>query len=217
MIRQMIRRGFVAAGAVAMTASLAVAQGPRQVPPDPQTVPELKAEFDRAVKLGVPTSPLVEKAREGYVKQASPKMIREALHGLTDRMVRAQAALQPVHSVGEVTAGAFALSIDIPERVLRNLRKEQKTRSIEVPLAVLANLVSRGVPLQQAAAQVNSLMSRNATESQMIALASLVESDIASGLAPSTALDVRSRGVLSATQGSLPGAAAAQSTGRSSH
>lgn len=207
MMTTYLRRALVAASAMTLSASFAMAQQPRGAV-DPRTVPELKTEFDRALKLGLDTEPLDTKAREGYLKQGSPKEIRDAVRGLADRMVKAREALKPSRGTGEIVAGANALQNDIPVRVLRNLRQAQKTRSIAVPLGVLTDLVVRGVPLQKAAAQVENMLKSNMAEERMVALAAAVQSDVEQGVAPTTAFELRSKGVLSLPQAPVSGVAA---------
>lgn len=206
MMMTVLRRALVAVSAVTMGASFAVAQQGRIV--DPRSVPELKAEFDRAEKLGLPIEPLDTKAREGFMKVASAKSVRDAVRDYADRMVRARDALKPTRGPAEIAAGADALQFDIPERVLRNLRQAQKNRSLEVPLGLLTELVVQGVPLQKATAQVESMVKAGVAESRMIALVTDVQKDVAQGVAPTTALDLRSKGVLSLPQAPAAGVAA---------
>ena len=197
--------------ALALSAATAVAQ---QVPMsvDPRTVPELKAEFARAAKLGLPEAPLVSRARLGYSYNASVKRIGDVMHALTDRMVMARNALTPVQADAELEAGANAIQSGVPERVLRNLRTAQPVRSLAVPIGVLQELVLRGVPWKQAAVKVDSMLKRNVADVQIALLGRDIQADIASGLAPSVALDVRSRGVLSLPQGAVQGSAVAPTT-----
>jgi len=206
MTTSLFRRGLMVAGALLLTAGLADAQGGRSAG-DPTIVPELQAEFDRAEKLGLPVEPLMAKAREGYLKQASPKQVRDAVRGMADRMVKARKALQPVHGTAELVAGADALQQNIPESVLHELRAARRTRSIEVPLGVLTELVVRRVPLQRAVATVTLMLERDISERQMIVFGAGVQGDIAAGVAPTVALDIRSRGVLSLPQSPLQGTA----------
>lgn len=206
MMTTFLRRAFVAASALTMGASLAAAQQGRAV--DPRTVPELKAEFDRALKLGLPTEPLDTKAREGFMKQASPKQIRDAVRGFADRMVEARDALKPSPSTAEIEAGVGALQADIPASVLRKMRQSQRNRPLEVPIGALTELVTRGVPLLKAVPQVESMLKSNTADVQIAALASLVQSDVAQGVAPTVAFELRSKGVLSLPQAPLAGVAA---------
>jgi hypothetical protein len=180
----------------ALTLSFATTTSAQQTVPDPRTVPELQSEFARAEKMGLPVEPLVAMARKGYWQDASDKQIRDAVRGYARRIERARTALRPARPA-EMLAGADALNAGVPERVLKSLRAAARTRSIEVPLGVLTELVSRGVPVANAAESVETLLKREALDAQMIALGNDVLGDVAAGVAPTVALDIRSQGVLS--------------------
>jgi hypothetical protein len=81
------------------------------------------------------------------------------------------------------------------------------TQSVAMPIDVLTELVARGIPPRSALQQITTLMARGATPSQIAALGASVQADVASGLAPDAALEVRARGVMSL----LPSPAAAAS------
>jgi hypothetical protein len=210
-----LRRGIPAAIALTLLAGgLSVAAQPAgaqasRVGADPVAIPELRAEFERAAKLGLATEPLIAKARQGFVAAASTGRIRDAVRGLTDRLVKARTALQPVRSDAELEAGASALQSGIPDGVLRDLRKVDRNRSLAVPIGVLEELVVRGVPLKQAATNVQAMLRRNVGDVIIASVGRNVQGDVASGLAPSVAMDVRSRGVLSLPQAAAAGAAVA--------
>jgi hypothetical protein len=123
--------------------------------------------------------------------------------------VKARTALQPVQNAAELEAGANALQVGISDAVLRDLRKVDRTRSLAVPIGVLHELVVRGVPLDQATTNVRAMLQRNLGDVVIAAVGRNVQGDVASGLAPSVAMDVRSRGVLSLPQAVAPGAAVA--------
>jgi hypothetical protein len=203
-----LRRGTMLIGALMLTGSLAAAQS--RVPANPQTVPELKPEFDRAAQLGVPLNLVELVAREGYAKQLSPKVIRGGLRSFTDRIVTAREALAPDKGEAELVAGAAAIKSGATPAVLRSLRAAQRDRTIEIGLGVLAMLVEQGVSLSDAATKVELWLKRGATEGQILAAGKAVRDDVASGLAPARALDVRSQGVLSLLPAPTQGAAATQ-------
>jgi hypothetical protein len=185
------------AGALLVGAALAGTAGAQQTSiPDPRGVPELQAEFARAERAGLPVEPLVATARKGYLHRATPKKIRDAVRGHASRMDKARNALQPARPA-EMVAGADAISVGVPERVLKDLRTAARTRPLEVPLGVLTELVSRGAPVAMAAESVEALLRRQALDAQMVALGNDVIGDVAAGVAPTVALDIRSQSVLS--------------------
>ena len=208
MTTALVRRGLVVALGLALMGAEAVAQKSR-APVDPRTVPQLKAELDRAASLGFQVTPLYAVARNGALRAASTNEIRDAMRGLTDRLVSAREALTPVQGDGELVAGAMAIQVGVPPEVLQSMRALQRTRSLAVPIGVLQELVVRGVPVKKAAATVTQFIRANATDAAISAVASDMPALIAQGLAPSVALDLRSRGVLSLPQGLPQGAAVA--------
>ncbi|HYV96228.1 MAG TPA: hypothetical protein VE967_02095 [Gemmatimonadaceae bacterium] len=202
MTRSLIRSG--AAAALALLAlhggSVAHAQQPRTT--DPASVPELKTEFDRAAKLGLNAEILVAKARQGYLGAASTGKIRSVVHAYTDRLVAARDALAPVHDDAELVAGAEVMQKDVPASVLRTLRAAQRTQSLVVAIGALQDLVEiRGVSVKQATDMVLTMVKNHATDTQIASVGQKVQEDVALGLAPSLAMEVRLKGVLSLPQG----------------
>ena len=146
---------------------------------------------------GVPTEPLMSKALEGVAKRATPKDIKNAMNALEKRLRRANELLSPSVSVDEMAAGAEALAAGVPEKSVKALRTAAPTRSVAMELGVLTELVARGVPAKQASKLLLDLMARGANGAQLTALGSAVQGDVAAGLKPDVALDLRGRGVLS--------------------
>jgi hypothetical protein len=146
---------------------------------------------------GVPTEPLMSKALEGVAKRATPKDIKNAMNALERRLRRSNELLAPTVSVDEMAAGADALAAGVPEKSLKALRTAAPARSVAMELGVLTELVARGVPAKQASKMLLDLMARGVNGAQLTALGSAVQGDVAAGLKPDVALDLRGRGVLS--------------------
>jgi hypothetical protein len=72
-----------------------------------------------------------------------------------------------------------------------------RSQSVVMPLDVMTELVARKIPAKRALEQLTSLMVAGATPAQIAGLGASVQSDVASGLAPDAALEVRARGVMS--------------------
>ena len=70
-------------------------------------------------------------------------------------------------------------------------------RSITVELGVLTDLVAKGIKPGKAASMVLDLMARGATGAQLTELNAAVQQDVALGLKPVSALELRGRGVMS--------------------
>lgn len=150
-----------------------------------------------AAERGLPTAPLVTKVREGLAKKASPDRIRYATAQLLDRLAIASGAIAPTRSSDELTAAADALQAGIPVSTLRDMRALWPARPLTVPLGVLSEMVANGVSRAVATRRVRELLVKGANTTQFAALGTSVRSDIAAGLAPDAAMELRSKGVLS--------------------
>ncbi|AMW06379.1 hypothetical protein [Gemmatimonas phototrophica] len=150
-----------------------------------------------AAARGLPTAPLVTKVREGLAKRATPDRIRSATALLADRLAVASKAIAPTKSAEELTAAADALQAGIPTATLRDMRQLWPQRPLTVPLGVLAEMVASGVSRSVATRRVRELLVKGANTTQFASLGSTVSSDIAAGLAPDAAMELRSKGVLS--------------------
>jgi hypothetical protein len=143
----------------------------------------------------LPTEPLVDRALEGAMKRASGPRIRAAVSALAQRLEVARGALAPSPTAADIAAGAGALSVGVPDETLRTIRSVQPDRPVAVPLGVLTELVARKVPVDQAATIVVQLLRRGATPTQLVGLGEDVQRDIAAGIEPGAAIDLRTRGV----------------------
>jgi hypothetical protein len=150
---------------------------------------------------GLPTEPLVDRALEGVMKRAPGARIRAAVSTLAQRLEVARSALAPSPTPADIAAGAGALSVGVPHETLRTIRSVQPDRPVAVPLGVLTELVARRVPVDRAATLVVQLLRHGATPTQLVALGEDVQRDIAAGIEPGAAFDLRTRGVAS----TLPG------------
>ena len=193
--------------ALALTASGQSAGAQASANVDPSTVPQYKAEFDRAAKLGAPVRPLVGMARHGMTNGIPANKIRDAIRATADRYVTAREALHPVQGDAELDAGESALQVKISKTVLRDMRKAYPTRSLAVPLGALQILVAKGVPPKKAVETVDKMLSRRDSDTRIASLGSDMQGLLATGLAPSDAFDALSRSVLSLPQAPAPAAA----------
>lgn len=173
---------------------------------DARTREAVSREIDRAASRGLPVRALVAKAQEGVTKQAAGERIRAAVTSMARRLEQARDLLAPSPSDAEMIAGADALAVGVPAPMLRQIRAAYpEGQSVAMPLDVLTELVARGVPASNALQQITQLMRRGATPTHIAGLGASVQSDVAAGLTPDAALEVRARGVMSL----LPSPAAA--------
>lgn len=149
-----------------------------------------------AAANGLPTGPLVTKVREGVAKRATPDRIRSATSLLAQRLAIASTALAPSRSSDELAAGADALQAGVAQGTLREMRQLWPVKPLTIPLGVLAEMVASGVPHASASSRVKDLLRKGASTAQLASLGTSVRADIAAGLAPDAAMELRSKGVL---------------------
>ena len=152
---------------------------------DAATRPVVAALIDSARTASLPTEPLVQRALEGTAKGAPEGVIVAAVRRLVVDLGRAREALGSTASPAELGAGAAALRAGASQATLAELRQARREPLI-VPLAVLADLVASGVPVDSAAAAVLSLAGR-ARDADLVEFRRAVERDIALGAPPAAA------------------------------
>ena len=205
----MIRYRVLLAALVLASASAAPAFAQGTVVPgiaDARARAAVEREIASAAAKGLPVRPLIAKAQEGVTKQAAGELIRVAVASQARRLEQARDLLAPSTSEAELVSGADALAVGVPGPMLKQIRAAYPVgQSVAMPLDVLTELVARGVPAKHALEQITQLMLRGATPTQIASLGASVQTDVAAGLAPDAALEVRARGVMSL----LPSPAAA--------
>jgi hypothetical protein len=161
---------------------------------DPATHAAVAALVDSARAAGLPTEPIVDKALEGATKRASGERIVAALRTLTSDLRAARIALGPNAPDADVVAGAIAIRAGARPDLLDHLEQARPKSGLAVPLAVLADLVARGVPVDTAASVVLNLAQRGANDADFTNLERGVAQDIGAGASPGVAAAVRSHG-----------------------
>lgn len=185
-----IRRIIGLMAAVALFASrTAAAQDPRLARRlDATAQAQVAALLDSARAAGLPLEPLVDRALEGASKGAPADRIVAAVRKLAADLAAARDALGG-GAVAELEAGASALRAGVSPAALARLRESRPKEPLTVPLAVLADLVARGVPADTAAVFVLEIA--GASDEQLVAFQRNVERDIALGAPPLAAAAVR--------------------------
>lgn len=150
--------------------------------------------IDSARAEGVPSEPLVQKALEGASKHADGPRILTAVRMLARELGDARAALGPSSTEAEVSAGASALHAGIAPSALARMRASRAHGSLTVALAVLTDLIARGVPGDTATTVISALTGAGAPDADLLRFQQGVERDIAQGATPSAALGVRAQG-----------------------
>jgi hypothetical protein len=152
---------------------------------------EVVALVDSARGAGLPADPLVNKALEGASKGADGTRIVAAVRALAGGLARARASLGAGASEPELVAGAAALRAGAPPTFLERLRRDYPREPLVVPLAVMADLVARGVPADTAAQSVFALVRAGVREAELVAFRQSVERDIALGAPAGAAAAIR--------------------------
>ena len=185
--------------AVAFAAARSLAAQDARIDPrlehrlDARTSASVGALVDSARAERLPAEPLVQKALEGASKHADGARIVAAVRALMLELRDARAVLGASASDAEVAAGASALHVGISRATIERLRDAHSRASLTVTLAVLTDLVARGVPGDTAAVAVSSLAAAGARDAELLAYRQGVERDISLGAPPAAAATIRAR------------------------
>ena len=166
---------------------------------DARTRDAVVALIDSARTDGIPSEPLVQKALEGASKRADDARILVAVRMLARELGDARAALGASSSDAEVIAGASALHAGIKPAALSRMRASRAHGSLTVALAVLSDLIARGVPGDTATTVISALTVAGAQDAELLRFQQGVERDIAQGATPSAAIGVRAQGAFPTT------------------
>lgn len=178
---------------------------------DAPTRAAIVAIVDSARGAGVPAEPLVNKALEGASKGADGARIVVAVRALAADLAGARAALGHGAGGAELVAGAAALRAGVAPAFLARLRAAYPREPLVMPLAVMADLVARGVPADTAAESVIALMQEGVRDAYLVAFRQSVERDIALGAPAGGAADARASGF--AANLGIPGRSGPPGTG----
>lgn len=166
---------------------------------DSATAVQVRALLDTAAAAGVPLRPLQDKALEGSSKGAPGTRIVAAVRALGRELGTARTILGATASESELVAAAGALAAGATRDDVAHLR-DARGGALAVPLVVLADLISRGVPPPAASSAVTDLARAGAPDDAYAALRRAVEQDIARGTPGAAAAESRARAML----GTLP-------------
>ena len=178
-----------------LAVSLAGVRGDAQSAPDPRlrerldarTAASVQGAVDAARVDGLPTEPLVLKALEGASKGAEGARILAAVARLRTQLGVARAALGGTSSEAEVVAATDALQAGVAEEALVALREARPSAPLTTALAVLSDLIGRGVPVPAATETVLSLVRAGTPDSQLAVFRQEVQSAIRGGTLPAAA------------------------------
>jgi hypothetical protein len=197
-----LRRFSVVVLAVAALAAQSIAPAPvaaQDVDPlsrlDPNSRFAIELILDSARIDSVPTRPLLSKTLEGIAKRKDGRLIVKTVRAHFASLREARKALGSSMTETEWTAAASALQAGVPANVLAKFRTNRPAgpKGLAMPLVVLADLITRGVPIDTASSAIVQLWQGGAADGDFYGLWKGVEQDILSGQNPGTALQQRIR------------------------
>lgn len=183
--------------ALAGTVVSAGAQDPRTgARLDPASLAAINAMVDSAKAQGIPVGPLHDKVNEGVAAGADGPHIVTAVRILSMDLASAYKALGSRATVDEIKAAAYAMHAGVPAVELGKMKKQSGLRrSLTLPFTVLADIVSRGVPVETAANAIRSLMGKGARDADLNTFQRNVRVDIEQGAPPAAAVETRAKAV----------------------
>ena len=157
---------------------------------------EVQALIDSAATESLPSEPLVQRALEGATKGADGPRIVRAVHMLLIRLRTSRLVLGPGASSEELVASAGCLQVGADTTDVGNLRKAGRSRSLVIPLVVLADLVGRGAPVQLASHTTVALVHAGVSDADLLGMRMGFENDMLSGVSPLASLSRRAQGLM---------------------
>ncbi len=153
----------------------------------PEAAEQVLALVRQARDASLPTDPLVARALEGASRGVESARIVTGVRALADALGTARGALSPGATADEIVAGGNALLAGVPADTLTSLRSSRGGGSLVIPLVVLCDLVSRGVPAGPASAAVITASRSGATDRTLLRLRERIHERIEKGGSPERA------------------------------
>ncbi len=161
----------------------------------------ITALLDSARAQGLPVEPLMEKALQGLAVGADGPRIVAAVRSLSVEMASAHRELGTIATVDEIKAAASAMHAGVPAVELGKMKKQSGLRrSLTLPFTVLADLVSRGVPVEAGVNAIRSLVGAGAKDADLNKFQRNVSVDIEQGAPPAAAAETRAKALPATTK-----------------
>lgn len=179
--------GSLAAQSTQTQTSLAARLGP-------ETEALLRPVLDSAAADSLPVSALRSKALEGIAKGRPPAEILAVVRSLAHRFRGARAILSKAVPGGPVAGGDIVTAAEAiaagarPADITRLRRNAPAGTSLEIPFAVLGELVRRGVPSSRACDVVDHLVQSKVPDTRIVEIPARVDAGIRLGAPPVAAL-----------------------------
>lgn len=172
---------------------------------DPATAEAVGQVVESARTAGIPSGPLIATALEGSRKGAQGGRIVLAVRRHAAALEASRQALGGQSTDAEIEAGAGALMSGVPADSLARLRSLRPWGSLVVSLVVMADLVTRQVPVATATAALTQASRAGARDGDLLRMRARVEADIRRGVSPAAATMARARGLGVRDAGRAPG------------
>lgn len=158
---------------------------------DPTSRFQIELILDSARNLGIPDRSLRSKAMEGLSKRANARTIVAVVRQTFNNMRVAKVSLGPAISEDEIAAAASLLNAGVSSATLTQFRREKAGKPIAGALIVLGDLITRGIPRDEASSTILRMWQDGASDADFYGLWTGVDRDILSGTNPGTALQQR--------------------------
>jgi len=160
---------------------------------DPESRFQIELILDSARTLGIPTRPLLSKTYLGISRGARSRDIVKVVRNFFNASKDVYPALGSSLSEDEFSAAATAIYSGVPASAVAKFRSDRAGKPLLRALVVLGDLITRGVPRDEASSTMVRLWQDGAGDSDFYGLWKGVEQDILSGQNPGTALQQRAR------------------------
>lgn len=147
---------------------------------------------DSARVAGLPTAPLLSRALEGISRRVDSRKIVDAVRKQLSYLRIARSVLGGVGEE-ELVAAAAVVEAGAKPGQLAAFRTRQKGRSDVQAFVYWADLITKGVPSEDASSAISKLWQEGADDATFYSLWKSVNADILQGLNPGAALQNRIR------------------------
>lgn len=160
---------------------------------DPNSRFAIELMIDSANTLGLPSSALRSLTLEGIALKVDGKRIVERVRREFALLRTARTALGPGSDSEEIKAAAAVLRAGAKPAQLAAFKTREKGRSDLQAFTIWADLITRGVPSEEASSAISKLWQDGADDATFYGLWKSVQTDISQGLNPGAALQNRIR------------------------
>lgn len=150
------------------------------------------ATVNDALARGLPGHAVAELALQGVAQGRSGAEVLEAAQGLVSELDASRFALErggrTAPDADEIEAAQSAMRMGVDGAMVSELAQETPSgRSLAVPLLVTGALMDRGLPSDQALANVQSMLDARATDADLASLPEAADGLLAAGVSPAEA------------------------------